>query len=141
MIQFLGLISSLILFFIGILHFYWAFGGKWAYEKVLPLKREGDRVINPNSYVTVLVGIVFIFFALIYVVEVRLIELKLPRIISDYGVKLLSLLFILRVTGDFKYIGFFKKIKNTTFAKNDTMLYTPLCLFLGIVAFLIQVYS
>jgi hypothetical protein len=48
-------------------------------------------------------------------------------------------LFILRAIGDFKYLGFFKKIKNTKFGQNDTKYFAPLCLIIGILTLLVAV--
>ncbi|WP_307347298.1 DUF3995 domain-containing protein [Metabacillus malikii] len=46
---------------------------------------------------------------------------------------IITFIFFLRAIGDFKYLGFTKKIKNTNFSKYDTALYTPLCLYLGLI--------
>ncbi|KRE83053.1 hypothetical protein ASG89_13045 [Paenibacillus sp. Soil766] len=45
---------------------------------------------------------------------------------------------VLRAIGDFKYLGFFKKVKHTSFSYYDTRFYSPLCLFLAI-SFLLTV--
>jgi len=37
----------------------------------------------------------------------------------------------LRAIGEFKYLGFFKKIKNTEFAIADSKLFSPLSLAIG----------
>jgi hypothetical protein len=39
--------------------------------------------------------------------------------------------FSLRVIGDFRYVGLFKSIRGTRFAHYDTLVFTPLCLFLA----------
>ena len=41
------------------------------------------------------------------------------------------IIFLLRSVGDFNMVGIFKKIKGTKFAKYDSMVYVPLCLFIG----------
>ncbi|WP_236336773.1 DUF3995 domain-containing protein [Paenibacillus auburnensis] len=48
-----------------------------------------------------------------------------------YGGWALASIFILRAVGDFRWVGFFKKQQGTVFAKRDTFLYSPLCLFIG----------
>ncbi|UJF33021.1 DUF3995 domain-containing protein [Paenibacillus hexagrammi] len=45
---------------------------------------------------------------------------------------LLAAVFILRTIGDFRWVGLFKKQRGTLFAKWDTRLYSPLCLFIGV---------
>jgi hypothetical protein len=49
----------------------------------------------------------------------------------------LAIVLIIRAIGDFKYVGFFKRIKNTPFARYDTQYYAPLCLYLGLSTLLI----
>ena len=51
-----------------------------------------------------------------------------------YGNLAIGGIFLLRAVGDFRYVGFFKKVKNTAFARNDTRYYSPLCLLLGVIA-------
>jgi len=41
---------------------------------------------------------------------------------------LIAVAFFFRAVGDFNYVGFFKKVKNTGFAKRDNRYYSPLCL-------------
>ncbi|TKI67695.1 DUF3995 domain-containing protein [Lysinibacillus mangiferihumi] len=49
------------------------------------------------------------------------------------GCTVCAVIFLIRAIGDFKYVGFFKKIKHSQFARNDTWLYSPLCLFISLV--------
>jgi hypothetical protein len=49
----------------------------------------------------------------------------------------IAALFLLRAIGDFKYVGFFKSVSQTDFARLDSLLFTPLCLLIAIAAFLI----
>ncbi|WP_082994808.1 MULTISPECIES: DUF3995 domain-containing protein [Aquimarina] len=39
--------------------------------------------------------------------------------------------------GDFKYVGFFKRIKQTKFGRLDTMFFSPLCLIIGSIRLII----
>lgn len=43
----------------------------------------------------------------------------------------------IRAIGDFKYVGVFKKVQRTGFARNDTKIYTPLCVIIATISFLI----
>jgi hypothetical protein len=45
---------------------------------------------------------------------------------------LISLVFAMRSVGDFRYIGFFKSRRNSKFARLDTALYSPLCVFIAL---------
>lgn len=133
---------SIILFVIfsslGIIHFYWLLGGKWGLEKALPTKVAGQKAMEPPKIATVIVGIGLISFGLIYLIKAGLINFQIPNWIITYGSWIIPSIFILRAIGDFNYVGLFKKIKNTEFAKADSKWFVPLCLTIGILGILIQ---
>ena len=135
MICFLAVISSVLLVSIGVLHFYWAVGGKWAIEKVSPTKGVNEPIKMPGFIITFLVGIIVFFVGVMYAVKGNVIQLKITEKLSYYTVLAFAIIFLIRVIGDFKYVGLFKKINKTTFAKYDTLIFIPLCLFFSIVGF------
>lgn len=136
-------ILSIILFVIfsalGLIHFYWLSGGKWGLEKALPTKNNGEKAIEPPKIATVIVGIGLISFGLIYLIKTGLFNFQVPNWIITYGSWIIPSIFILRAIGDFNYVGIFKKIKNTEFAKADSKWFIPLCLTIGILGILIQI--
>ena len=135
---FLGLIAGLIVFFLAVIHFYWAFGGTWGIASVLPTNLNEDKMLKPSWFASVLVGVILLFVALLYEIEVAVVSKTIfPKFIVNNGLYAVGGVFILRAIGDFKYVGFFKRIKGTLFAKNDTKYFSPLCLFLGIIAILL----
>jgi hypothetical protein len=88
---------------------------------------------------TVVVAFAFLGFAIVYLNQINLFSIKLPQIIEHYGTWVLCFIFIIRAIGEFKYIGFFKTIKNSKFAELDTKFYSPLCLYLGISSLIISI--
>ncbi|WP_205190355.1 DUF3995 domain-containing protein, partial [Burkholderia sp. LMG 13014] len=44
-----------------------------------------------------------------------------------FAVVALALIFAVRAVGDFRYVGFFKRIRGSRFARMDTLYYSPLC--------------
>lgn len=52
---------------------------------------------------------------------------------------IIALLFFIRAIGDFKYVGFFKSVKQTTFGTMDTTYYAPLCLVISSVGIIIEI--
>ena len=136
------IILSIILFLIftvlGGFHFYWLFGGIWGLEKVIPSK--GDKAISLSipKLATLIVGLVLVLFGLFYLIKSGLVIVHIPNWVTNYGYWFVPSIFILRAIGEFKYIGFFKKIKNTEFAKADSKIFSPLCLIIGIIGILIQ---
>ena len=139
MIALFGMIGGFILFVLGILHFHWAVGGDFGFENSLPTNEEGVKVLNPKKRDSAVVGFGLCFFSILFLVKSSLITFQLPSIVLDYGLWLVIVIFSLRTIGDFKYIGMFKKVKNTPFADMDTKFYIPLCISLAIMGLMIEV--
>ena len=135
---FLSIILLVTFTSLGFIHFYWLFGGKWGLEKALPTKEVKEKAIQPPKIATVIVGIGLISFGLIYLLKSGLINFQVPNWIITYGSWLIPSIFILRAIGDFNYVGLFKKIKDTEFAKADSKWFIPLCLTIGMLGILIQ---
>ena len=127
---FFTIITIILLSTMGLLHFYWVVGGKLGLEKVIPTNEAGEKFFNPSNFATTIVGIVLLGFAyLAYCLGFAIFE---ENSICSYLGNIVSIIFFLRVIGDFKMVGIFKRIKTTPFAKYDTLLFIPLCLYLGI---------
>lgn len=114
-------------------------GGKWGLEKVIPTtKEDNSKNIPIPKFATLIVAIVLMSFGLVYLMKSGFITVALPPITLKYVYWFIPAIFILRAIGEFKYVGLFKKVKNTEFAKADSNLFIPLCLIIGIVGILIQ---
>lgn len=138
MISTLSVVLAIIFIALGFVHFHWIFGGTWGLDKALPTKENGERVLNPKKMDSAVVGLGLTTFGLFYALRTELVHIDLPTWITTYAGWLIPSIFILRAMGDFKYIGFFKKIKNTAFAKADSKIFSPLCLALALIGILIQ---
>ena len=118
---------------IGVLHFYWALGGKIGMDIAVPTK-DGNRLINPGKIATVIVGIALFGFAYIayvlYFYDLTSSSYREYFIISGW---ILSGIFTLRGIGEFNAVGLFKKIKSSEFAYYDTRFYTPFALSMGLI--------
>ncbi|MGE7624916.1 DUF3995 domain-containing protein [Viridibacillus sp. NPDC096237] len=101
-------------------------GGKNA---VLP-EVEGNRAFTPSTSGTLVVALMLGIASIILLFEANYIPL--PKfLIVRVGAWACACVFSLRVLGDFKYFGIFKKVRKTKFSKMDTFLYMPLCAFLS----------
>ena len=138
MISMLSLLLFVIFTALGLIHFNWVFGGKWGFEKTIPTKENGERVLNPKKVDSAVVGLALCSFAMFYLLKSSFLNIDIPIWITTYGSWIIPSIFILRAMGDFKYIGFFKKIKSTTFGKADSKIFSPLCLTIGLIGLLIQ---
>lgn len=126
-------LSVIILGLVSLLHFYWIFGGTWGIQASLPEKVEGGSAFTPGWIETVIVAIGLIGVAFILLAQNNLVSFFTPNSFTKWSSIIFTFIFFLRAVGDFKYLGLTKKIKNTTFSKYDTKLYTPLCLYLAFI--------
>lgn len=138
MIVILSLITAIIFLILSIIHYYWAFGGKWALNSALPTNKFGKKMLNPSVFMTVIVGAILSLFSVYYLQKGNITQINLPQISSYLGYGI-PILFLIRAIGDFTYVGIFKKIKNTKFAKLDTKYYSPLCLAISILGTLVEI--
>ncbi len=134
------LTNTLILLAISGIHFFWAFGGCWGADAAIPTNKDGKKALNPDIFATLIVAFGILAMALLHLEKVQMLSLPIPAWINTYGLKIIAGIFLLRAIGDFRYVGFFKKIKNTKFANLDTKYYSPLCLLLSINAFISAFY-
>lgn len=129
----------LIFLFLSSLHIYWGFGGKWGGDAVLPTKDDSNtKVLNPTVLLTLIVGFGLLGFGLFILVMSGLIAFNTPKWLNKYGLWIIASIFTLRALGDFNYVGFFKKMKQTKFGKNDTKYFSPLCLTIGILTIILE---
>ncbi len=136
------LIISLVLIFVSIavLHFLWAFGIKWLSKNTIPTNDKGEPLFNPGKVDCVIVGIGLLFFAFYYFQFLIPPVFNLPAWVYNVIGWIIPSIFLLRAVGEFKYIGFFKKHGNTDFGKLDTRFYSPLCLLIGLIGMLVQMF-
>ena len=133
----LALGNAAILFLVGALHFYWVVGGQWAIDVVVPTKPIGEKVLSPSVLSCVIVGSGLWLMSFVHVANARFIFVNIDLPILRYATLAMGVIFLIRFIGDFKWVGIFKKIKGTLFAKNDTLFYAPLCLLLSVSSFLL----
>ena len=132
---------TIIFSLISLLHLYWALGGKLWYEEVLPTNSMGTKILNPTAIETLIVAIGLLLMALVVVGTQGLFDQYLNRKYFQYGTLLISLIFLLRAIGDFKFVGFFKTVTETRFGVNDTFFFSPLCLFISLISLFIFISS
>ena len=141
MITFLALVLISIFISIAAIHFYWAFGGsKWT-NLVIPTRSDSPKIplFKPRIIETLIVAIGFLVFAWIIGAKVQLVPLLwLSQTYVTYGIFGIALIFLVRAIGEFRYVGFFKSITNTSFGQMDTRYYSPLCLFIAVITLIIN---
>ncbi|PWN70221.1 DUF3995 domain-containing protein [Chryseobacterium phosphatilyticum] len=128
---------TLILASIAIIHIYWAFGGSWGKQQAVPTTPTGVPLFAPGFVASFGVGAVLTCF----IILVNLGNSDyIPQKIYTSLLALVALIFLIRSIGDFKYVGFFKKVNETNFARLDKRYYSPLCLTIFIL-FILKIVS
>ena len=133
----LGVILAVIFAILSLLHFYWAAGGRFGVGSAIPQVNDVPA-FTPSPLATVLVGIALLLAMLTILGQIELWGKFIPKWIFRGGTLGLSLIFFLRAIGEFNLVGFFKKSSDSAFAFWDTFLFSPLCLFIAVLAFLIS---
>nr|WP_217189902.1 DUF3995 domain-containing protein [Echinicola vietnamensis] len=136
----MSIVLSCILLGLGLIHFNWVVGGTFGLEEAIPTKENGDLVMNPGKVDSAIVGLGLTVFGLFYLIRAEILEINLSSGLMNSVGWIIPVIFLLRAMGEFKYVGFFKKVKSTPFGKWDTKLFSPLCLFMGILGILIQLF-
>ena len=115
---------------LGLWHFYMAFAGSSGASAAVP-SLGGKPLFVPSPQATVVVGIVLMLFAVLVAATSGMLSLGLPPTLLSWLSYALALGLFARAVGEFKYVGFFKKVHGSRFARMDTLFYSPLCLLLS----------
>jgi len=110
-------------------------------QHVIPTKDKTASPKMPPRIATFNVAIVLLSIGLLYLLKGGIISLDIPSKWINYAAWFVPFIFFLRAIGEFRYVGLFKRIKDTDFAKADTKLFVPLCLGIAILGFMIQFFS
>lgn len=124
-----AVLVAVIMLLVSLFHFYWAFGGEYGLQSAGPVMEEGAEFKPPAA-------VIFVVACLLAGLAVLSLQLVWPwQPVKEYIAYvgyLISFVFIVRSIGDFKYVGFFKKVYNSDFANLDTKYFSPLILVLGL---------
>ena len=120
-------------------HFYMAVRSHAGFDAAVP-SVDGKPLFIPTKKMTVAVGVALLLFALLVAATGGLVSLGVPDVLLTWLSYALALGLFARAIGDFKYVGFFKRVRDSRFAGLDTLLFSPLCLLLalGVVAIALQ---
>lgn len=141
MIRILGTLLAVLFAVLSFFHLYWAAGGRFGDGVAIPTAASGERLLNPSPFGTILVAAALFAAMLVVLGRLKIWGAFVPNWIFYWGTWVISLLFLFRSIGDFRYVGFYKSVSDTNFVRWDTILFTPLCLFIAVVAFLISYYE
>jgi hypothetical protein len=126
-----AIVSVTLLVLIAATHVYWALGGRAGMSAAIP-ERNGRPVFQPGAVTPLFVAVALLIAAAIVAMQAGLIWRgafqPYVRILSVA----LAVIFLARAIGDFRYVGFFKRIVGSRFARLDTYVFSPLCVLLAL---------
>lgn len=132
-------ILTIIFLTLSILHLNWAIGNSWGYDQSIPSNEDGSLPFRPGKISCLIVGLFLALISAFYFINPQ--EGNPNNWIFDYGRWIIPIIFTIRAIGDFKYAGLTKKIKSTTFAKMDSKYYTPLCILIAALGFIVKFFG
>jgi hypothetical protein len=117
------------------LHVFWAAGGRTG-GVAIP-RQGGDALFRPSPLGTLAVALALAAAAASVAAAAGWFGAAAPRRAGRAVTYVLSVLFLLRAVGDFRYVGFFKSMGGEPFRSWDTWLFSPLCAAIAVAAFLV----
>ncbi len=126
-----AVVSVTILVLIAATHIYWAMGGRSGKAVAVP-ERNGLPAFKPGALATLGVAVALLIAAAIVAIQAGFIfQGKFQPYVFILSVAL-ALVFLARAVGDFRYVGFFKRVVGSRFARLDTWVFSPLCVLLAL---------
>jgi hypothetical protein len=116
---------------LSLVHFYWALGGSSGKLGAVP-EQSGRKAFEPSVGATFIVAVGLALCGALVAATAGLIRIPSS---GDWPQRLsyvLALALFARAVGDFRLVGFFKRVRGTRFALLDSLVYAPLCLLLSI---------
>ena len=124
-----GAAAIVMLLMLAGMHLYWAAGGKAGKGAAVP-SASGRPLMRPSVLGTAMVAVGLCVMAALLALRIGWLNVPaLPGngVVIEVGAWLIAAVFALRAIGDFRYVGFFKRIRDSRFARLDTLAYSPLC--------------
>ena len=115
---------------LSLVHFYWVLGGGAGKLAAVP-EVSGRRVFEPSAGSTLIVAFGLALCAFLVAGTAGLVSVPFPANWLQWLSYALSLALLARAIGDFRLVGFFKRVRGTRFARLDSIAYAPLCLLLA----------
>lgn len=130
------LLALTIIAFAASFHLHWAFGGRLGFSVSLPQRPDGTPVMAHRlpwwrpAAGAVALGLVAL--ALLMLAHAGHLTLRLSPRLARATLLAIGAVFVARALVPNRYVGFFKSLRDTRWARYDTFLYSPLFLLLGL---------
>jgi hypothetical protein len=107
------------------IHVLWAFSGRTVSGRIIPTE-NGVPVFRPGRAATLAVAALLAAAAGVSLWRGVWPDTG-PSWVPRIGIVVIAVVFAARAVGDFRLVGFFKRVRDTSFARNDTLVFSPLC--------------
>ncbi len=124
-----GLLGA-VLIVLSLLHVRWAFGGAAAGAAV-PSRPDGTPIFRPGPFASLTVAGALLLASALVLARGQQIPDFAPAPWIDVGTWGVAVAFAARTVGEFRYVGLFRRVRGTPFARWDARLFTPLCALLA----------
>jgi hypothetical protein len=111
-------------------HIYWALGGTAGKGAVVP-EVGGQRLFTPSRVAAVGVAAGLALAAAVAALRGGQFSPASDHIAVRMAALVLGVVFAGRAVGERRYVGLFKQVKGTRFARWDSRLFTPLCVIIA----------
>jgi TolB protein len=125
---------------LGLLHVYWALGGGRGKLSAVP-EISGRPAFRPSASATISVAVALFAAAFIVAASAGWVHIPISKRVLSVPMFGMAFVFFARAVGEFRLIGFFKRVRGTAFARRDSFLYSPLCLLLAAAVFILALAS
>ena len=94
--------------------------------------KDGKPLFVPSRAATLLIAVVLLLFAVLVAATAGALQVGVAPDVLSWLSYALALGLLARAIGEFRYVGFFKRVRGSRFARLDTLVYSPLCLLLAV---------
>jgi hypothetical protein len=131
-----GIACASLLFFISVVHLYWSWGGRWGLKAAVPTL-DGKPVFGVSPMGTFAVFFSLLVGGLLILGRIGLFGSPEPAWIYEWAPWFLAFFFALRVIGDFRFMGMFKKIRFTFFSWWDSYIFIPVSIMIVVLCIIV----
>ncbi len=118
---------------LALLHLYWGVGGRLASDGSVPTE-DGRPLFEAGPLSCAAVAAALVAAALCCAMRTGMLETGMPDWVARVGTWVIATVFAARAIGDLRYVGFFKRVRGTLFARRDSLVYSPLALLIALFA-------
>lgn len=131
MSEIIALIVMIVFSGLSLVHAYWALGGRVGSTAAIP-ELSGRPAFVPTALGTFAVSVALALCVVLVALSAGIIVSVVPAAWITWLTYGLALCLLARAVGDFRLVGFFKRVRGTRFARLDSVVYAPLCLILAV---------